>query len=391
MSGCHNVNITVTNPAGNSIASLRAIDVASTTGGAFKQMVAEAVGFPAAGMRLLLSNGVTVANNETILETLSPEMLSDTDISVACVLVMPQPFQKKTEDNQKLRRGFGSKGGRVIERRVAQAERKGRPLVSCVRTPRASLRDDIRDLIESSFAPGVAPLIDGALEAAYLAETTDETAAKRRRHVFEDIERGTYADLSTCRLWTREFNELSKGSHMEQYLDRSYNGVVSAVLWRLLFNWEGSAAITSGEGSAATPSQESVLAGPVLEVLFLATSPCFREEGDALKLQEELEKEARGLGCAAMCVAAVPNQGTSFWSRSGFSVAVPLIGKERQDSPDGAPTETEGLHLGEPTTALGEYLLANMLLFSDTPLMAKILGPEMPLRCGSDEARGSPA
>jgi len=144
------------------------------------------------------------------------------------------------------------------------------------------------------------------------------------------------------------------------------------VLWRLLYQWEG---------SAASASENAVAAGPVLEVLFLATNHGFRREGEGQSLVKELEDAARSLGCAAMCVAAVPKQGRRFWETCGYTTLVPL-----KDSDGGAGSADsaasadalldkgmEETCLGEPTSALGEYLLANMLLFSDTPLVGKVL------------------
>merc|ERR1712129_169482 len=129
--------------------------------------------------------------------------------------------------------------------------------------------------------------------------------------IFEDAERGTYADLSTCQLWTRTLND--HGNDFQRWLDTR---LVSAVLWRLLHNWEG---------STASASQQAVPAGPVLEVLFLATSFGSRGEGEGKTLVTELEEAARSLGCAAMCVAAVPKQGVGFWKRCGYTVRTHLL------------------------------------------------------------------
>merc|ERR1712178_348061 len=115
-----------------------------------------------------------------------------------------------------------------------------------------------------------------------------------------------------------------------------YSDVVSAVLWRLLYNWNG---------SPATTTEDAIPAGPVLEVLFLATLPGFRQQGEAQTLVKELEEAARSLGCAAMCVAAVPRQGVSFWTRCGYTTMVAL----KNTSGDG------GAPLDEPTSLLGGY------------------------------------
>merc|ERR1712146_803611 len=77
-------------------------------------------------------------------------------------------------------------------------------------------------------------------------------------------------------------------------------------------------------------------------------------------------------GCSAIAVAAVPVQGMAFWTkRCGFQVVVPL--KDGQDHPVVAGDTTKAEHLDEPVNELGEFLLQHMLLFTDTPLVAKVL------------------
>merc|ERR1712146_618209 len=99
--------------------------------------------------------------------------------------------------------------------------------------------------------------------------------------------------------------------------------VICAVLWRLLPSWQNK--------------------GPVLEVLFLATSPQLRERQWALELEQELEASAVLMGCSAICVAAVPVQGMNFWTnRCGFEVVVPLkpeLIKKSEDVSAGVTTE----------------------------------------------------
>merc|ERR1711879_366649 len=68
------------------------------------------------------------------------------------------------------------------------------------------------------------------------------------------------------------------------------------------------------------------------------------------------------MGCSAVTVAAVPIQGLTFWQRCGYEIVVPLK-KEGVMEPG----------LDEPLTAFGGFLLNHMLLFTDTPLVAKIL------------------
>merc|ERR1711971_656371 len=96
----------------------------------------------------------------------------------------------------------------MIERRILQSEKAGKPIVSLLRTPDAALRDDVTCLIKESFAPGMAPLIEAALTAAHQSPMLGDMETKQANspYVFADDERGAYADLSTCRLWTRAFN-----------------------------------------------------------------------------------------------------------------------------------------------------------------------------------------
>lgn len=179
-------------------------------------------------------------------------------------------------------------------------------------------------------------------------------------------------------LWVRQCNdenyvETFLHSFQWGFLDRVKASpvVASAVLWRLIFGWEGSTEKTPGE---------YVAPGPVLEVLFLATTPLLREGGEAQKLVAELEQAAAGMGCIAVAVAAVPGQGRNFWKRCGYDVLVSLKGERPEgapcdewsngeDSSDAAPF----FGLEEPVSPLGRYLLDHMLLFTDTPLVCKVL------------------
>merc|ERR1712217_160680 len=121
------------------------------------------------------------------------------------------------------------------------------------------------------------------------------------------------------------------------------------------------------EGVSGFASQEYIKEGPVLEVLFLATHQSFREGGYARDLVRSLEHSAREMGCSAVVVAAVPAQGINFWTRAGYRVEVPLLELEEDDKPQGGPG------LSAPTTALGEFLHEHMVLFTDSPLVVKLL------------------
>merc|ERR1712241_1108207 len=88
----------------------------------------------------------------------------------------------------------------------------------------------------------------------------------------------------------------------------------------------------------------------------------------------ESESAAYSMGCSAIAVAAVPAQGMSFWTkRRGFEVVVPLKTEIRSSEgfQDAVSDETE--YLGEPVNDLGDFLVRHMVLFTDTPLVAKDL------------------
>merc|ERR1712032_1601167 len=174
-----------------------------------------------------------------------------------------------------------------------------------------------------------------------------------QEYVYEDPGRNVYADLSSCRVWVysvrADVMKEGAGPAFLRHDIRTMNPVICAVLWRLLPNWQDK--------------------GPVLEVLFLATSPEMWERGWAAELEEELERVATSMGCSAIAVAAVPAQGMNLWTvRCGFEIVVPL---RTGACPDGGVDEEHPL--GEPVNGLGDFLLRHMLLFTDTPLVAKVL------------------
>lgn len=226
-------------------------------------------------------------------------------------------------------------------------------------------------MISSSFAPGLEALINAAIDAAYKdSECMGDS-------MYVDQKRGASADLSACRLWTRNVSSR----------DRMYDAaLVGAVLWRLISGWQGSPA--SSHGGNYLRSGTAVPAGSVLEVLFLATSVQARESGQAMKLIAELENVATELGCAAIAVAAVPVQGRGFWTRNGYEVVVPLKHDEESGKEDPG-VGGDGPFLAEPLTELGAFLLNHMLLFTDTPLMAKVLRPRLKRKRNSQGAAGS--
>lgn len=132
----------------------------------------------------------------------------------------------------------------------------------------------------------------------------------------------------------------------------------------------------------------------------MATAGVFREGGHSTKLFEELECRATAAGFAAVCVAAVPEQGVKFWKHCGFHSVVslkPPVEPLPEVLPNGKPmtkfariraaaaasaraaeaAATSGEDaLEDPLDAFGTFLKQNMLLFTDTPLIAKALSVE---------------
>jgi hypothetical protein len=99
-----------------------------------------------------------------------------------------------------------------------------------------------------------------------------------------------------------------------------------------------------------------------------------REQGWAIELEEELESAAEFMGCSAIAVAAVPVQGMSFWTqRCGFKVVVPLKTETKSSEEFQDAMSDAAECLGHPVNELGDFLLRHMLLFTDTPLVAKEL------------------
>merc|ERR1712039_16314 len=103
---------------------------------------------------------------------------------------------------------------------------------------------------------------------------------------------------------------------------------------------------------------------------FLATAEDFRRTKAATELVADLEDTARKMNCSAIAVAAVPHQGIQFWTRNGFQVEVPL---KSEDAAMSGASKSHGPGLDEPVSDLGTFLYDNMILFTDSPLCAKIL------------------
>jgi len=341
--------ILVSNMAGNEMAKLDSVDITKTTGWDLKQMIARTTGFASVGMQLRFADD-EIRNGSTVEASLKSDHMNDACITVTCVLAPARPWGKKM-GRERGHDYFGSKTGMTLEPMLSKAYNSSATRISqvaCIsKAPDAEWTEKAKDLIKESFAPGLAPLIAMAVDAAYQKqESSGETDTTKGPILYED-ESGAYADLSSCELWTRTVQIKHLAHAMKSPL-------VCALLWRLLPAWEGNADYESG---------------PVLEVLFLATGPDFRELGVAKQLVNELESTAKTMGCIAVAVAAVPCQGLSLWRGCGYEVAVPLL----ETSKGGSEALDTNPGLGEPLTALGDFLLTNMLLFTDTPLVAKML------------------
>jgi GNAT superfamily N-acetyltransferase len=345
--------IRVNNLAGNLISTFT-VDLNQTTGWDLKKMIAQTSGFPAVGMQLRQSE-VVLTNAEYLGSVISPSAIADGCITVMCLLAPARPCGPKDQGVRQT--PFGSKRGMLLTRNMERAEASGKSMVARIKNPQDAqpeLRNLAQKLITISFAPGLAPLIQMACEAACQvasAENVTSDAGIGGVPYLYEHEGGAYADLSSCRMWMSTFRD-DVESVMSRHESRA---LVCAVVWRLLPNWTGA------------PGMQG---GPVLEVLFLATNPEYRESGEAMRLVQELESSAKAMGCIALAVAAVPKQGISFWHKCGYTEAVPLNSKV---DPDNAGIDPKEPGLGEPLTPLGVFLNENMLLFTDSPLVVKTL------------------
>merc|ERR1719162_2857920 len=117
-------------------------------------------------MRLSLPSGAPIVPEE-FLESMisSSDMCTENTLVLTCVLVAPQPFGAKHDARRS--RSFGTKGAIMVEMQIQNAERKGKPIVSCWRTPIPELREEVLELIASSFSSGVSKLIESAIESAH--------------------------------------------------------------------------------------------------------------------------------------------------------------------------------------------------------------------------------
>lgn len=340
--------IVVINMAGNEVTKFDLVDLTKTSGWDLKQMIANVTGFPSVGMQLRIVDD-ELTNRSTLDSKVSHNEMKDACVTVTCVLAAARPFGKKLPSQE--RAYFGSKAGMAVERQLLRDDGSTITGLDCIsKEPGMDMAIHARNLIKKSFAQGLGPLIDMAVDVACHGQgMSDETDTTTMPCIYED-ESGAYADLSFCKLWTRTVQHVLLARRMTSPL-------VCTVLWRLLPTWKGDSENENG---------------PVLEVLFLATGLDFREMGVAKDLVVELENTAKSMGCVAVAVAAVPCQGESFWRKCGYEVAVPLM-ETAKGSSDTEESVSNNPGLGEPLTHLGEFLVKNMMLFTDTPLVAKLL------------------
>mmetsp|Transcript_30015 Transcript_30015/g.69901 ORF Transcript_30015/g.69901 Transcript_30015/m.69901 type:complete len:420 (+) Transcript_30015:75-1334(+) len=309
------------------------------------QRVSKAVGFAKSSLSLTTSGGQALFDSDPVSKVLESE--AGESVYLTCILSPVKPIAAKEENDRR----FGRKGVLLLTKRL-QAAAKGGAFAQICRAPELGCRNEVLDLLSSSFAPDLKPLIDAGLQAAFGEEGGNAATDSDAPYIYKHEATGTSADLSSCRLWISEFQ----------------SSLVGAVLWRVIDGW-------SGADSDAFVEGREIGAGPVLEVLFLAIQVGLREHGQAGRLLSELESTARQMGCVAVTVAAVPHQGCAFWTSNGYRVAVPCTDGPLE-SPDAA--QEPGPFLDATTGAFGQYLFRHMLLFTDTPLMAKVLSDAAP-------------
>jgi len=232
-----------------------------TTGRDIKEQVAQTLGLTLRYMSLLLSTGMDL-NDALLAETLQHVNVVDSSLTVTCVLAPVEPFGLKAGTDPH----FGTKSGTALRRRIRQEEVLAPHSVSNNRTPDPKMYEAVFELLTSSFAGHLKPLIKCALDAAYNYKC-DTTA---RNYMYEDAVHGASADLASCRLLTRVFHGDPSAARGDGWNAPLGETLVGAVLWRLLFGWQHAAASATGDQGDA---------GPILEVLFLGIAVGLREGG----------------------------------------------------------------------------------------------------------------
>eukprot|EP00445_Apocalathium_hangoei_P028246 CAMPEP_0203914764 /NCGR_PEP_ID=MMETSP0359-20131031/55622_1 /ASSEMBLY_ACC=CAM_ASM_000338 /TAXON_ID=268821 /ORGANISM="Scrippsiella Hangoei, Strain SHTV-5" /LENGTH=361 /DNA_ID=CAMNT_0050841129 /DNA_START=60 /DNA_END=1145 /DNA_ORIENTATION=- len=352
--------IRIVSIGGNQVATFADVDVCSATGWETLCQVAQALGFPSASLSLVTQSAVVIDHSLPLQESIGPDGCDD-PIALTCVLGPSRAVGVKREHWMMRTNKIGMILGRRLRRHAGD-----KPFFKICRELDPSLQDDVKQLITESFAPRLKELIHVAVRAAYQPATATALSTPAEECVFKDESFGACINLSSCRLWTSvpDFSIKDVAPESLWFGGDPDPVFAGAVLWRLLDGWPGAAPDAAGG---------AVAAGPVLEVLFAAAHPDLQELGVAGHLMAELEEVATLMGCAAVAVAAVPHQGRRFWAKQGYLVHATLIEIALQGDGDNLSESSKMQTTLEPGTALGEFLKSKMLLFTDTPLVAKVL------------------
>eukprot|EP00929_Paragymnodinium_shiwhaense_P039492 TRINITY_DN20723_c0_g1_i1.p1 TRINITY_DN20723_c0_g1~~TRINITY_DN20723_c0_g1_i1.p1 ORF type:complete len:495 (+),score=89.87 TRINITY_DN20723_c0_g1_i1:148-1632(+) len=363
------LNLTFQNLLGVELGEIKGMDTRAATGAALKLVVAAKFRLQETVTALVLPNGEVVGPG--LLDTQSAfnaalEGLEGNSLPLLCIMSNAHTYGAKGGSWDLSRstcraQAFGQKYGTFIdtieERAQSASPQSGSPqsassesVVETKTTPSMKARYLVHELLCSYFAEHLRPLIDVALSAAYGDSLNGQT------HAYTHSPDMPPADLSKCRLWTRELREaiMDDEDHPLSFFYSACGSVLSVALWRIIDGFVG---------SKSTTSHKSVKRGPVMEVLFLASIPPVAHTGESIRLAKALEDAAVQMGCAAIAVAAVAAQGKSFWVRRlGYEIHVDL-------NPEA--TCSKDIFL-EPEGELGRFLMHNMILFDDTPIVAKV-------------------
>eukprot|EP01084_Bolivina_argentea_P262438 443791_1 len=193
-------------------------------------------------------------------------------------------------------------------------------------------KKQIRNLLWRNFNDSMAPLIEALLET------------NPNKHAFVE------------KFKIRNLNESNIG--IWSLYNKSKTEILCALIWRCIRGQIESCNCHinySGNGETCV----------MFEVLFLSTSEHVRHQKIANEMVKRIEVFAR-LNCYdIISVAAVPNQGISFWSQNAFETFVfqnePVI---KFDENIGYVTKRNRIR---------QFIQRNMLVFNDTPLLVKVL------------------
>eukprot|EP00927_Polykrikos_kofoidii_P012678 TRINITY_DN15492_c0_g2_i1.p1 TRINITY_DN15492_c0_g2~~TRINITY_DN15492_c0_g2_i1.p1 ORF type:complete len:389 (-),score=46.51 TRINITY_DN15492_c0_g2_i1:71-1237(-) len=355
-------DVVVVNMTGNTLATLEAVDIDKVTGLALKGLVMQATGGSSAAFRLVPSwaSGTPLKLSDLVSRSLAGSAkCRDGPLVVTCVVDLRCGLLgQKTSAGPGV---FWLRSGFLLLERIEEVEDRGESLVATFQCPDESLRDEAMEMVLTSLPRSLASFIAAAFDAAYAGvpegdgSTIVTSTPPCRRLFYEANSNGDVCvDLSTCRFWARAFISCEMAKQLSPF--REYQRVMTSVLWRLLSGWNGcSAAVDAADSPTG--------GGPVLEVLFLASISDMRQDRQAHRLIEDLVEMGTLMGCVAICVAALPQQGQTFWRSLGFK---PIVHFEKTRRDNSFP-------FGEPSCEFGRFLLKNMVLFSDTFLFARVL------------------